>query len=204
MKQKNLPNSFLELEILSQGYNRIVGIDEVGRGSFAGPVYVCGYVFTEESPILAGVNDSKQLSRKKRKELFGNLKSHKYLLEEGSVQDINQLGVGMTVINLITKIVAELSDGKTFFLIDGHFSQNFSAQSRQVVKGDNLHYSISCASIIAKELRDEMMRHVGKRYPQYDFEHNVGYGTATHIQAIKKYGITPEHRLSFKPMQKYS
>lgn len=204
MKQKNLPNNSLELEILSQGYNRIVGIDEVGRGCFAGPVYVCGYIYTKKSPILVGVNDSKQLSQKKRGELFKILKSHNYLVAKGSVEDINNLGVGKTVNKSISKIITELSDGKTFFLIDGHFSKEFSSQARQVIKGDTLHYSISCASIIAKEIRDEMMRELGRNYPQYDFEHNVGYGTATHIKAIKKYGITPQHRLSFKPMQKYS
>lgn len=204
MKQKNLPNNTLELQILSKSYNRVVGIDEVGRGCFAGPVYVCGYIYTTKSPILVGVNDSKQLSQKKRGELFKSLKSHNYLVVKGSVEDINNLGVGKTVVNLITKIISELSDGKTFFLIDGHFSQEFSSNSKQLIKGDSLHYSISCASIIAKEIRDEMMRELGRNYPQYDFEHNVGYGTATHIKAIKKYGITPQHRLSFRPMQKYS
>jgi ribonuclease HII len=204
MKQKNLPNNSLEHEILSQGYNRIVGIDEVGRGCFAGPVYVCGYIYTAKSPTLVGVNDSKQLSKKKRGELFGSLKSHNFLIKEGTVEAINNFGVGKTVINLISEIIVELSDGKTFFLIDGHFSQEFSTYSRQIIKGDTLHYSISCASIIAKEIRDGMMRDMGREFPQYDFEHNVGYGTATHIKAIKQYGITPQHRLSFKPMQKYS
>jgi ribonuclease HII len=204
MKQKNQPNNSLELEILSQGYNRIVGIDEVGRGCFAGPVFVCGYIYTKDSPLLVGINDSKQLSQKKRGEYFDVLKSHNYLLKKASVGEINKYGIGKTINNSITNIVDELSDGKTFFLMDGHFSQEFSSHSQQIIKGDCMHYSISCASIIAKELRDGMMRKLGEKYPQYDFEHNVGYGTATHIKAIKLYGITPQHRLSFKPMQKYS
>lgn len=202
IKNRKLPNNSLELKLLSQGYNQIVGIDEVGRGSFAGPVYVCGYIYKPNTTIVEGVKDSKKLSTKKRTELFATLESDEFVLESLPAKEIDKIGIGKSVENLITKIVNAFDD-KTFFLIDGHFSTVFSKNSIQIPRGDDLHYSISCASIIAKVSRDRYMYELAKIYPQYFFEKNVGYGTAVHSQAISEHGITPEHRKSFKPIQQF-
>ena len=113
---------------------------------------------------------------------------------------INIVGIGKTVESLIHIIVEEYSAEDTYFLIDGHFPTLTQNNSLQVIKGDTLHYSISCASIIAKVYRDKLMYALDSTYPYYNFIKNVGYGTATHIDAIRKYGITPLHRLSFKPI----
>lgn len=202
-RTRKLPNNNLELELLSQGYNKIVGIDEVGRGCFAGPVYVCGYVYRIDSKVLDGVNDSKLISAKKRLRFYQELTKDDFVVKSLSAKDIDTTGIGMAVTNLIQDIVKGFDD-KTFFLIDGLFKENFSKNSKQVTKGDSTHYSISCASIIAKVQRDEYMQTIASKYPEYGFEKNVGYGTAIHRHAIEKYGITPIHRKSFKPMKVYT
>jgi len=205
---KNLPNNTLELELLSRGYKRIIGIDEVGRGAFAGPVYVAGFVYSIATPYIEGVKDSKKLTLKKRTELFSKLSDLEYVIKIGSVELINNFGIGKTIENLISEITFEQNSSETFFLIDGYFKTVFGggggdgdgSNILQIKNGDNLHYSISCASIIAKVLRDRYMNELSFQYPQYGFDKNVGYGTATHINALRTYGITELHRRSFRPI----
>jgi len=190
----------LELQLLSQSFKRIVGIDEVGRGAFAGPVFVGAFIFTSETTSIPGVNDSKKLSGTMRNYIFSDLIRNKHLIKSGPVTTINKIGVGKTVEQLVSEIINELADDTTYFLIDGHFPSIIHENAMQILKGDSLHYSISSASIIAKVTRDNYMHKLHKKYPQYGFIKNVGYGTATHIEALAQYGITREHRLSFRPI----
>ena len=201
---KELPirtaSNHLELELLSKGFNKIIGIDEVGRGAFAGPIVVGAYIYTKNTHVIPGVNDSKRISPKKRELISELIPRNETAIKIGQVDQINIVGIGKTVESLIHIIVEEYSAEDTYFLIDGHFPTLTQNNSLQVIKGDTLHYSISCASIIAKVYRDKLMYALDSTYPYYNFIKNVGYGTATHIDAIRKYGITPLHRLSFKPI----
>ncbi len=200
--RKNLPNNTLELDLLSQGYSRIIGIDEVGRGAFAGPVFVVGFLYSLKTPYLDEVQDSKKLSDRKRITLFSILNTLDHITKVGSVETINKLGIGKTIETLISEIVLEQTSYDTFFLIDGYFKPDFGKNTRQIKGGDNLHYSISSASVIAKVQRDTYMRKISSQYPQYHLDKNVGYGTATHIDALYTYGITNQHRRNFRPIMR--
>lgn len=197
--QKN-PNNLLELKLLKEGFEKVIGIDEVGRGAFAGPVYVGAFIYTLDTKILEGVRDSKLLSKIKRESISEHFSSEEYLIKIGSVESINKIGIGATINKLIKEVYQELNGDDVFFLIDGYFKENFGQNTLQIKGGDNLHFSISCASIVAKVLRDNFMYQQARLFPEYGFEKNVGYGTATHIDAIKKHGITPIHRTSFGPI----
>lgn len=197
---KRTASNHLELELLSKGFKNIIGIDEVGRGAFAGPVVVGAYIYTQNSKIIPGVTDSKKVTQKNRELISGLISSDESIIRIGEIDQINNIGIGKTVESLIQAILEEYATDDTYFLIDGHFPTLTHRNSLQVFKGDSLHYSISCASIVAKVYRDNLMHDFNSTYPNYNFIKNVGYGTATHIEAINKYGITPLHRLSFKPI----
>jgi len=193
-------SSALELKLLDDGYKRVIGIDEVGRGCWAGEVVLGAYVFHKDTKIIPGIRDSKLLSQKLRKKLIKNFSKPNFSVHHGSLQLINTIGIGKTIVTVITDIIEHYDDGETFFLIDGIFKKDFGERSLKIIKGDNLHYSISCASIVAKEHRDSMMRDIHIKYPGYNFQNNVGYGTQEHREALDKIGPCPIHRTSFKPI----
>lgn len=203
--QKSQPNNFfttsdLEQQLLAEGHHTIIGIDEVGRGAWAGPVVVAGYVFSNASIVYPQVTDSKLLNPRFRAQLNQNLQLGQYLIIEGSVEQINKYGVGRVITNLIMQIINSFKQGNSYFLIDGVFKKDFGPQTQKIIKGDQKHYSIACASIVAKEYRDNMMRKLHQQYPQYSFDSNVGYGTRHHRQKIAEQGICQIHRTSFKPI----
>lgn len=206
MADNNTPTHVLEQSLLAKGFSRIIGIDEVGRGAFAGPVYVCGFIYEITTPHLVGVKDSKKLSKKKRVEFFQKFVDSQYTIKIGSVDTINKIGIGKTIEGVISEIIQTYNSKKTYFLLDGYFKK-FTGTNYynllQIKGGDNKHYSIASASIIAKVLRDNFMTKISPKYPNYHFKNNVGYGTATHIQAIKTYGITKLHRTSFRPISEF-
>lgn len=176
----------------------IAGIDEVGRGPLAGPVVACCVVIDEKIP---GVKDSKKLTPKKRKELA----------EEIHEKAIG-IGIGMSSEKLIDKInikeatrramaaaVINLQESHIFpdrLLID-HETVDLDLPQESIVKGDDLCYEIACASIVAKEFRDDLMIKISKDFPEYQWQNNKGYGTKAHREAILDYGPTKYHRMSF-------
>lgn len=178
----------------------MVGIDEVGRGCWAGPVAVGAYVVTSDTKVIESVRDSKQLSASKREVVARELASGKHQVVYGSVEQIDSLGIAKTIEPLIAQLVDSFSE-ETYFLIDGNFSANFGDNSLQVKKGDSVHYSIAAASVLAKVARDGLMREMDSRYPGYGFAQHVGYGTVQHRTAIMQKGLTDHHRLSFEPMK---
>jgi ribonuclease HII len=196
------PTTELENKLLSQGYNRVIGVDEVGRGSWAGPVVVAGYIYHQNSKQIPNVTDSKKLTHTKRVDILSQLGQNDQILKSLANDKIDNIGIGKSIENLIESIVDEFDDGRTMFLIDGYFANKFSSHSIQIKKGDLLHYSIACASIIAKEYRDNFMHKIALRYNDYGFEKHVGYGTALHQQKLKQYGPCKIHRKSFKPIAK--
>ncbi len=181
----------------------ICGIDEAGRGPLAGPLVVAAAV-SEGDFRIDGVRDSKKLSAKQREELFEKIVSSVIefsceIIQPDIIDGINILKATMLGMENCIKLLKSKPDK---FLIDGNYfklNEDFqnSLNYETVIHGDDIHYEISCASIIAKVTRDRLMIELDTLYPQYGFSSNKGYGTAKHIEAIKKYGITPVHRKSF-------
>ena len=179
----------------------LVGIDEVGRGAWAGPVAVGGYMFSLNSKVIAGIKDSKLLSSKQRETLYKKIYEPVCsFVEFGDVDTINKFGINNTITTLIKKVISKTFRKESYYLIDGIFKDSFTQNCSKIIKGDLLHYSISCASILAKVSRDKAMDNLSKQYPDYHFDLNKGYGTQKHQDALKIYGITKIHRINYKPI----
>lgn len=182
------------------GYENVCGIDEVGRGPLAGCAVVAGVIL--DKPIL-GLKDSKKLSKKKIKELNDLIieNCYKYKIIEISVLEIETYGIKVCVVNAMNKIAVELE--ADFYLVD--FEKISQTNSLSMKKGDSKSNSIAAASIIAKYYRDEKLKKLSLKYPEFSFETNVGYGTKKHYEALKKYGyIDKVHRKNFKPISEMS
>ena len=188
-----------EKELLSEGYKLIAGMDEVGRGPLCGPV-VCAAVIMplEDNDIIDGVDDSKKISEKKRKALSEKIKEKAiaYSICEIDAQEIDEINILNATIKCMKNCVESLSVKPDALLVDA-VKADFGVYTRSLIKGDALSYSIGAASIIAKVYRDELMEKYALLYPEYGFEKHKGYGTKTHIEAVKKYGPSPIHRKTF-------
>lgn len=182
------------------GYKFIAGMDEVGRGPLAGPVCVaCVIMPLEKESIIQGVNDSKKLSKNKRKELDAIIRSVAldytiFCVEPEEIDRINILNATKLAMD---RCVKSLKIKPDITLIDYVAKPTFDFNYQTIKKGDALSYSIACASIIAKVYRDSLMEEYAKIYPQYGFDKHMGYGTKFHIQKILQYGLSPIHRKSF-------
>lgn len=192
-----------EIDFLkTNNFSRIIGIDEVGRGCWAGPVYVGAYIYDLETEFVDGVNDSKKLSLKKRNEIFLKLQNHNYQIRIATPEEIDTIGIGKTIERMIVELINELYTERTFFFVDGRFARDFGRNVSQEIKGDYKFYSIACASILAKVSRDKFMNEMSNKYVYYGFEKHKGYGTRGHISALNRLGICDMHRKSYKPIQK--
>lgn len=187
------------------GHIIIAGIDEVGRGPLAGPVVsaavVLGNAFT-----VNGITDSKQLSPHKRDELYKQIFQHALDIGFGVVTNdvIDQINILQAARLSMLYAVEKLRNPPDILLIDGIHTIESPIAQETIKKGDQRSISIAAASIIAKVTRDRMMTEYASQYPEYGFEQHKGYGTQKHRDAIKKYGITPIHRKSFKGCQEYA
>jgi ribonuclease HII len=200
-----MPRKFLkpgiELDLFDQGFTRIIGIDEVGRGAWAGPLVIGAFVYTHKSKIFEGIDDSKKLTKPQREKLFQTLSNYS-LIHEIGVEEIDSFGVGKALENGILDIIEELDKPDIHFLIDGRFPKIDKKKNVTVIeKGDSNTYSVAAASIVAKVFRDRLMTEIEKEFPGYGFEKHVGYGTKLHSDALDKYGVCKIHRLSYKPVQ---
>lgn len=176
----------------------IIGIDEAGRGPWAGPLVVCGVSFDQEFNHFE-INDSKLLSFSKRQELFKIIKKTAKVLEIEiiSSKEIDKIGVHLATKKAIEKITTKYQN--YFCIID--FIKVNNKNTLSLVKADQKSLAVAAASIVAKQTRDLIMKDWDKKYPQYGFKTNVGYGTKQHKDAIKKFGVLPIHRQSFKPIK---
>ncbi len=190
----------LEREYLQKGFTAVAGVDEVGRGPLAGPV-VCAAVILplEEEVRIAGIDDSKKLSAKKRELLAEQIKrtARAYSICEVDAQTIDEINILQATRLCMKRAVESLSISADMVLTDGNMTLDISVPQRSIVKGDALVCSIGAASILAKVYRDTLMREYAKEFPEYGFEKNAGYGTAAHIQAIRETGICRIHRKTF-------
>ncbi len=187
----------------SQGYRLVAGVDEAGRGPLAGPVVAAACVIPL-GVLIAGINDSKLLSRKGRQYLFDRLTTDKrivYGIGMADAQEIDQINILQATIQAMWRAVQQLACPPDCLLIDGKHIQHATIPSMGIVRGDQLSQSIAAASIIAKESRDRLMLQYHNQWPLYGFNMNQGYGTAVHLERIKTYGVCPIHRLSFAPMK---
>ncbi|MBR2274403.1 MAG: ribonuclease HII [Alphaproteobacteria bacterium] len=191
----------------------VAGVDEAGRGPWVGPVVAgCAVFLTHnvDARLLANLDDSKKLSKKKREMLYDLLqqeaKCGHMLLGIGiaSAKEIDEINI-LNASFLAMKRAVEQSGAKPeLVLIDGNrVPKNFGCKVQAVVKGDARSYSISAGSILAKVYRDRLMAQMALQYPGYGFEKNAGYGTKAHIEGLQKFGVTPQHRRSYMPVKAF-
>ena len=178
-------------------YNLIAGIDEVGRGPLAGPVVTCAVIMKKDSHI-EGVTDSKKLSRKKMLSLKDEILKDAIEISYGYANNrlIDDINIRQATLLAMKNAVESLENKPDILLIDAERIDTKIPQLN-IVKGDLNEYAISCASILAKIRRDDIMINFSKIYPYYSFQTNVGYGTKKHYEGLEKYGPTPIHRKSF-------
>jgi ribonuclease HII len=199
------PDFYYEKSISNQGAKYIVGIDEVGRGTLAGPVVVGSIIFdinnkTEQYLIDIGINDSKKLSEKKRLYLYEILIKIAISYSTGwaSVEEIDKLGINQSIELAMKRSLGYLITDPDHLLIDAITLKDSKYEQTNIIKGDQKSLSIASGSIIAKVERDNYMINLNKNNEIYDLKNNKGYGTKKHIEAIKLHGKTNHHRKSFK------
>ena len=181
----------------------IAGVDEVGRGPLAGPIVAASVIlplgFNKDDELLLGINDSKKLSHDKREKLYKIIIDNAidYNISLIEKDEIDEKGIGYCNNEVLKRACEGLKTKPDIVISDGYPIKKSCLYNKYVIKGDEKSASIACASIIAKVYRDNLMLNLSKIYPQYGFDKNVGYGTKEHIEAIKKYGPSKIHRLSF-------
>ena len=187
-----------EKEEQAKGRKLIAGMDEVGRGPLAGPVCVCCVIMPLDD-IIEGVDDSKKLSEKKREMLAKEIKQKalSYSIQMVDEQTIDRINILEATKLCMKKAVEGLSLKPDVVLVDAISKLDVNVEVRGIVKGDAMSYSIGAASILAKVTRDNYMKQLALEYPEYAFDKNKGYGTAEHIDALKKNGPCVYHRLTF-------
>ena len=188
-------------EALAVGGGWLAGVDEAGRGPLAGPV-VAAAVILLRPETLAGINDSKKLSAKRREELYVRI-ARSSIVGIGSADEkqIDELNIYEATRLAMKKAVLNLSHTPSRLLIDGPMRLDLELEQKGIIHGDGKSASIAAASIVAKVFRDHWMRTLHKLYPAYGFLNHKGYGTAEHMQALKEKGPSPIHRYSFAPVQ---
>ena len=188
----------IEDECRAEGYTVICGVDEAGRGPLAGPVCAAAVILPDHLE-LPGLNDSKKLSDKKRRELFPLIKEQAiaYGIGLASEKEIDEINILQATFLAMERAIAQLEGKADLALIDGNRAKDFGLPVKTVVKGDSLSASIAAASILAKVTRDDMMEAYAGDYPGYGFEIHKGYGTKAHYAALTEKGPSPIHRMTF-------
>ena len=188
----------IEDEVSAEGYCAICGIDEAGRGPLAGPVCAAAVILSRDAEI-PGLNDSKKLTDKKRRELYPMIKEKAiaYGIGFADEKEIDQINILQATFLAMERALQNMQVKPDFALIDGNRAKDFGLPVRTVVHGDSLSASIAAASVLAKVTRDDVMLQMAEAYPQYGFDVHKGYGTKVHYEALREYGHCPIHRMSF-------
>lgn len=181
-----------------RGFHAICGIDEAGRGPLAGPVYAAA-VILPESLEIPGLNDSKKLTDKKRRELFPIIEEQAlaYGIGWASQEEIDDINILQATFLAMSRAVEQLNIRPDLALVDGNRAPTLDLPVETVVKGDSLSASIAAASVLAKVSRDDVMLRMAEKYPGYGFEVHKGYGTKAHYEALRTFGPSPIHRRTF-------
>ena len=183
--------------------NKIAGVDEVGRGCLAGPVFAAAVILNNNINIK-GIKDSKKITFKKRILLSNYIKKNStYAIGSASVNEISKINILNASLLSMQRALKKLKHKPSIAYIDGLFApKNVNMKCKTIIKGDEKITCIAAASIVAKATRDLFMIKLAKKYPKYSWNKNFGYGTANHLNGLKKYGVTKHHRKKFKPIHK--
>ena len=188
----------IEDENYAQGVEVICGVDEAGRGPLAGPVCAAAVILPPHVQI-PGLNDSKKLSDKRRRELFPVIceQALAYGIAFATEQEIDEINILQATFLAMERALAQLKIRPDLVLIDGNRQKDFGLPVKTVVKGDSLSANIAAASVLAKVTRDDFMVRQAEQFPEYGFEIHTGYGTKAHYAALEQYGACPIHRKTF-------
>jgi ribonuclease HII len=202
-----MPDWTLERAAVADGARLVCGIDEAGRGPWAGPVVAGAVVLDPETlgeTLLRGLDDSKKLKPQAREVLFRELQALARIgVGIADVDEIDSLNILQATMLAMARALGDLgTPAPDLALVDGNRAPELACAARTVVKGDGLSLSIAAASIVAKVSRDRMMAELDRRHPGYGWARNAGYGTAEHQAALASLGVTPAHRRSFAPIRK--
>lgn len=193
-----MPDYSYELAAQEAGYRHICGIDEAGRGPLSGPVVAAACVLKPGTEI-AGLNDSKKLSPKKRDLLYDLIleKADDFAIGFATPAEIDDINILNATMLAMRRAIAALKTPADFALVDGNCIRDYPIPARAIVKGDSLSMSVAAASILAKVTRDRLCLEDDRQYPAYGFAKHKGYGTAEHIAALRAFGPCPIHRKTF-------
>lgn len=180
---------------------RIIGIDEVGRGAWAGPVVIGAFAWEPDMAIIETVRDSKLIKQPERERLFSQLSQYFHKFAYSDACDVDKKGITRCIEANIASLISELDDNNTLFIVDGYFKYLPETKILQAPKADNTYYAVAAAAILAKVYRDNLMAKFAEEFKGYGWETNKGYGTAAHTKAIRELGITQLHRKSFVPSE---
>lgn len=204
-----LPNTLEEEALLELGYSNAAGIDEAGRGAWAGPVVAAAVVLDSldnlnSFKVFDGVRDSKLLQEKKREEYFEIIQSRASAIGVGIVgpEIIDEIGILNATKRATLKSLDQIKGKADFALLDALKFETFPVKYKSIIKGDMKVFSIAAASIIAKVTRDRIMKDFAKEFPGYEFENHKGYGTRAHRDSMEKLGICKIHRKSYAPVRR--
>lgn len=189
-----------ENQALSDGYNFIAGVDEVGRGCLAGCVVAAAVILDFSKPIPEGLNDSKKLPAKKRESLDSQIKENalSYAIAQVEADEIDEINILEATKKAMRLAIEKLNPSADFLLIDAVQLKTLFIPQKAIIHGDAISASIAAASIIAKNYRDNLMQELDKIYPEYGFAKHVGYGTKAHFAALREHGACEIHRKSFR------
>lgn len=192
----------IERELRKAGGPLIAGVDEVGRGPLAGPVVACAVIMPPDVRAIPGVDDSKRLSAEQRDRLAPKIRERAlaFAIGAASVREIDRVNIYQATVIAMRRALSRLGMTPHHVLVDGKPFRTLEIPHTAIVDGDDVCYSIACASILAKVTRDRLMRSLAGRYPDYRWDRNVGYSTLAHLQGLADHGVTPHHRRSFIPV----
>ncbi len=197
-----IPDFTFEERALQEGHRRIAGIDEAGRGPWAGPVVAAAVIFSRDdlpAQLAQRIDDSKKLTEDQREELLSGFAPFAEIgIGRASVEEIDELNILQATMMAMARAADQVNPD--FVLVDGNRCPDLQCGRLAVVKGDSLSLSIAAASIAAKVARDRIMRELDRRFPGFGWARNKGYGTAEHRAGLSRLGITPHHRRSFAPI----
>lgn len=202
--QQNRDLLHWERQLWNQGFRCVCGLDEAGRGAWAGPVFAAAVILKPTSTLV--VDDSKKLSPEQREVLYPLIceEALAYAIAWSSQEEIDQINILRASLSAMVKAIKGLDQVPDFLLIDGNMGLDINIPQKALVKGDSLSASIASASILAKVARDRTMVDLGRQYPTYNFARHKGYGTALHQEELKRHGPLPCHRMTFAPLKALS